>query len=89
MALGVTHKIEYDNVLLNVTGFYEPEEKEITYDADMAGYPGAPAEFDIHIISCGGQDIIGILHYDTIAEIESLIIGVQYISIRAHELHLS
>ncbi len=78
MALGVTHKIEYDNVLLNVTGFYEPEEKEITYDADMAGYPGAPAEFDIHIISCGGQDIIGILHYETIQEIEKEILNNIY-----------
>ena len=30
MANGTTHEIEYDNVVLNVTGFYAPEEKEIT-----------------------------------------------------------
>ena len=44
----------------------------------MAGYPGAPAEFESHIISCGGQDIIGILHYDTIGEIERLILNKYY-----------
>jgi len=78
MANGTTHEIEYDNVVLNVTGFYAPEEKQVMYDADMAGYPGAPAEFESHIISCGGQDIIGILHYDTIAEIETLILNKYY-----------
>jgi len=78
MALGVTHEIEYDNVVLNVTGFYEPEEKQVMYDEDLGGYPGAPAEFDIHIISCGGQDIIGILHYETIQEIEKEILNNIY-----------
>ncbi len=78
MALGVTHEIEYDNVLLNVTGFYEPEEKQVMYDEDLTGHPGAPAEFDIHIISCGGQDIIGILHYETIQEIEKEILNNIY-----------
>lgn len=78
MALGVTHEIEYDNVVLNVTGFYEPEEKQVMYDEDLGGYPGAPAYFDIHIISCGGQDIIGILHYETIQEIELQILNEHY-----------
>tara|TARA_R110001592_G_scaffold78111_1_gene234568 strand:+ start:109 stop:357 length:249 start_codon:yes stop_codon:yes gene_type:complete len=78
MANGTTHEIEYNNVVLNVTGFYEPEEKEVTYDTDMAGYPGSPANFESHIISCGGQDIIGILHYDTIGDIETLILNKYY-----------
>ena len=78
MANGTTHEIEYDNVVLNVTGFSAPAEKHVMYDADMAGYPGAPAEFESLIISCGGQDIIGILHYDTIGEIERLILNKYY-----------
>jgi|TARA_B110000908_G_scaffold8523_1_gene10571 hypothetical protein len=78
MASETTHEIEYNNVVLNVTGFYEPEEKEVTYDADMAGYPGAPAEFDSHMISCGCQNIMSILHYDTIGEIETLILNKYY-----------
>ena len=78
MAQGIAHEIEYDNVVLNVVGFYAPEEREVTYDEDLGGYPGAPAYFDIHIISCGGQYIIGILHYETIQEIEKEILNNIY-----------
>lgn len=78
MAQGIAHEIEYDNVVLNVTGFYAPEEREVMYNEDLGGYPGAPAYFDIHTILCGGQDIIGILHYETIQEIEKEILNNIY-----------
>jgi len=78
MANGITHEIEYCNVVLNVTGFYEPEEKQVMYDADMAGYPGAPADFDIHIISCGGQDIMDLISGSQLDEIEQLILNTHY-----------
>ena len=70
MANGIAHEIEYSNVMLNVIGFYEPEEKQVMYDNDLAGYPGAPANFDIQIISCGGQDIMDLLSGSQLDEIE-------------------
>jgi hypothetical protein len=70
--------IEYRDVVLFVTGYYEPEEKEITYDADMAGYPGAPAEFDIEAIECCDQDISELLSGDQTREIEIQILNEHY-----------
>tara|TARA_R110000744_G_scaffold105075_1_gene201014 strand:+ start:857 stop:1093 length:237 start_codon:yes stop_codon:yes gene_type:complete len=68
--------IKYLEIALTVTGYYSPGESEITYvSSDGSGYPGSPAEFESHIILCGDQDIIGILHYETIEEIEALILN--------------
>jgi hypothetical protein len=70
--------IEYRDVVLFVTGYYEPEEKEITHYSDLSGYPGAPAEFEIEHIHCGEQDIIELLNYDQLREIEIQILNEHY-----------
>lgn len=70
--------IEYRDVVLFVTGYYEPEEKEVTYYPDGSGYPGSPAKFDIETIKSCNQDISELLSGDQIEEIEVLILNEYY-----------
>jgi len=70
--------IEYRDVVLFVTGYYEPEEKQVLYYADGSGYPGAPAKFDIEDIKCCDQEISELLSVDQMKEIEILILNEHY-----------
>lgn len=70
--------IEYRDVVLFVTGYYEPEEKQVLYYSDGSGYPGAPAEFNIETIECCNQEISELLSDDQIREIEILILNKHY-----------
>lgn len=46
----------YD-VILEVSGYYSPEEPEERYDNNMTGYPGSAAEFEIESIMLEGINI--------------------------------
>ena len=70
----VTVTVEYNNVLLVVSGVYSPPEKEVTYYADGSGYPGAPSEFDIKTILVQQTDISELLSHEQIQEIEEMVI---------------
>lgn len=60
----------YD-VVLDVTGYYSPEEPMVMYDSNMDGYPGCAAEFEIESISLNGTritDLISDYVYEQIIE---------------------
>jgi len=78
MAKGETFDIEYCDVVLFVTGCYSPAEARVDYYPDGSGYPGAPAEFEIDKIQCGGQDITNLLSGSQLDEIEQLILNTHY-----------
>lgn len=54
-------EIDIDDIKLEITGTYYPEEPMVRYDDNMEGYPGAPAEFEIESVKLLGVDIIDIL----------------------------
>ncbi len=70
--------IEYYDVVLFVTGYYSPEEKRVDYYEDLSGYPGAPAEFEIYKVQCGRQDIMDLLSYEQLEEIQTKILNTHY-----------
>jgi len=71
-------EIEYCGVNLLVTGYYSSEEKRVMYNADLSGYPGTPADFEIYTVQCDRQDIIDLLSYEQIQEIETNILNTHY-----------
>lgn len=60
--------IKFRNLYLELEGRYEPGE-DMTHE-----YPGSPAEFDIWKINVDRVDIMELLDYDLITEMEHLAI---------------
>lgn len=69
--------IDYLDIPFTVVGYYTPAEDAETYDSDMAGYPGAPPEFDIEEIYLVGNDhnLLELFDSSQLEEIEELIIN--------------
>ena len=66
--------INYKDHLLEVEGDYIPEESMVMYYSDGSGYPGCPAEFDVHDIMLGEYSIYELLSND-IEIIKELVIN--------------
>lgn len=48
----VTVEVHYKDDTYYIIGEFHPEERMVMYYADGSGYPGAPAELDVHRIEC-------------------------------------
>lgn len=70
-------EIEIDDVKLEVTGTYYPEEPMVRYDDNMEGYPGAPAEFEIESIKVEGIVITELVSDEVYEKIIELVIENQ------------
>lgn len=58
-------------VYVTVSGTYYPDEDPIMYDANMEGYPGCNAEFELASVQVDGTEIINIISdaiYDEIID---------------------
>jgi hypothetical protein len=62
---------------LTVSGNYYPAEPMVLYDDNMEGYPGSPAEFELHSVELAGIDITEIISDDIIDEIIEKVIKDQ------------
>ena len=62
--------VKYRDIYLELEGYFEPREAR-TYD-----YPGSPAEFEAHKILVEDTDIMELLDYETIEEIEQKAVEV-------------
>jgi len=71
-------EISYRDVILYIEGTFYPEEAAVMYDDNLSGHPGTAAKFDIDSIKCCEQNIIELLHYNVIEEIEILILNTYY-----------
>ena len=63
--------IRIQNIYLEVSGIYHPEEPEERYDGNMEGYPGCNAEFELQSVQVDGTEIIDLISdaiYDEIIE---------------------
>jgi hypothetical protein len=67
--------IKYRGVEITVDGYYTPEEPMVMYYDDGSGYPGSPAEMEIHDIKYFDVSVKDLYEsLDVITEIEDLII---------------
>jgi hypothetical protein len=62
---------------LTVSGNYYPAEPMVLYDDNMEGYPGSPAEFELHSVELAGIDITEIISGDILDEIIEKVIKDQ------------
>jgi hypothetical protein len=62
---------------LTVSGNYYPAEPMVLYDGNMEGYPGSPAEFELHSVELAGIDITEIISGDILDEIIEKVIKDQ------------
>lgn len=53
--------IRIQNIYLEVSGYYHPEEPSQMYDSNMEGYPGCGAEFELQSVKVEGIEIIEII----------------------------
>jgi hypothetical protein len=63
--------IRIQNIYLEVSGTYHPEEPAEMYDSNMEGYPGYPAEFELQSVKVEGIEIIDLISdaiYDEIID---------------------
>lgn len=58
----VTLKLD-DDLTIELTGIYVPEEKEVTHYPDGDGYPGMSAYFDIIDVKIVKGDALDLIHY--------------------------
>lgn len=52
-----------DDLTIEVSGFYTPEEKMVMYYSDGSGYPGSPSEFEIDDVKLVKGSIVNLLEY--------------------------
>ena len=64
--------IEFRDVNLSVSYYYQPEEPEVRYYKDGSGYPGCAATLEIEKITISGVDVTLLLD-DYMNDIEDLI----------------
>lgn len=69
----ITRKVPYKGVDFDVTFIFIPEEPEVRYYPDGSGYPGSPAEVEIHEIFHKGTDFTVFLQREII-DIEAIIL---------------
>jgi hypothetical protein len=53
--------IRIQNIYLEVSGTYHPEEPAEMYDDNMEGYPGYDAEFELSSVQVDGNEIIDLI----------------------------
>jgi len=70
-------EINICDIQLEVSGNYYPAEPMVLYDDNMEGYPGSPAEFELHSVELQGIDITEIISGDIIDEIIEKVIKDQ------------
>ena len=70
-------EINICDIQLEITGYYYPPEEMVMYDGNMEGYPGSPAEFELHSVELAGIDITDIISGDILDEIENKVIEDQ------------
>jgi hypothetical protein len=64
-----TLRLYIDDILLEVTGYYIPEEPTEWYDDNMSGHPGYAADFEIESVKVEGIDILQIISSEVYSEI--------------------
>ena len=64
-----TLRLYIDDILLEVTGYYIPEEPTEWYDDNMSGHPGYAADFEIESVKVEGIDILQIISSEVYIEI--------------------
>lgn len=71
-----TVTINYIDVKLVVTGYYEAATNATQYDADFLGYPGDPAIFEADevYVSDSNINIVELLTNEQLNEIEDLVL---------------
>ena len=70
-------EINICDIQLEITGYYYPPEEMVMYDGNMEGYPGSPAEFELHSVELQGIDITEIISGDILDEIIEKVIKDQ------------
>ena len=72
-----TLRLYIDDILLEVTGYYIPEEPTEWYDDNMSGNPGYRADFEIESVKVEGIDITKLLSDEVYEEIITKVIEQQ------------
>ena len=72
-----TLRLYIDDILLEVTGYYIPEEPTEWYDDNMSGHPGYAADFEIESVKVEGIDITKLLSDEVYEEIITKVIEQQ------------
>lgn len=68
------YTIEFDNMLLTVWGYYQPEEPMVWRYANGDGYPGSPEYFDVQEIYENGCDVTNDFSEGEYRQIEEIIL---------------
>jgi hypothetical protein len=66
-----TEKITYLGIDMEIEGTYYPGEPQISYDSDMAGYPGSPSEFEIYDVFVEEVSILNLLQDFQLEDIQT------------------
>ena len=72
-----TLRLYIDDILLEVTGYYIPEEPTEWYDDNMSGNPGYRADFEIESVKVEGINITDLLSEEVYEEIITKVIEQQ------------
>ena len=67
-----------EGTYLVVSGIYYPEEPAEMYDANMEGYPGCGAEFELQSVQINGTEIIDLISDDIFDEIIEKVLENQH-----------
>jgi len=57
-------ELQVDDVLVEVEYTYNEGDSQVAYYPDGSGYPGSPAQVDIHKVTAGGKEDIGAIISD-------------------------
>lgn len=63
--------VQYEEIELELQGYFDPGSDTVFYYSDMSGHPGDPPEFSVEAVLHEGKDIINIIDDTILEQLES------------------